>query len=86
MIVIIKSNWAPYCGTDYCDVLGNYDSLENAEKDASEYAWYWWESDHDDDSGFEDEGPDWTIEEYNPEEHDMLRSGGGSFEDDFAKT
>jgi hypothetical protein len=49
---------------------------------AADRAWETWEPDTDED-GIEDEGPDYWIEEYNPDEHDMLRAGGGSFEDDF---
>ena len=76
MKVVINGNWGPYIGTEYCDALGIFDSLENAELAALAYAWNLWE-------GSEDEGPDFWIEEYNPQHHDQLRSGGGSFEIEF---
>ena len=37
--VIIRGNWAPYVGTDYCEALGVYDTLEEARADAEQYAW-----------------------------------------------
>ena len=86
--VIIQGSWAHYVGTDYCDALGIYNKLEDAWEDAKTYAWDRFEEDPEDyneDTGeYEGEGPDYTIKEYNPEEHDMLRAGVGSFEDDFA--
>lgn len=87
MRVIIRGNWAHYVGTDYCDALGIYDNLEDARQEAEDYAWDHFEEDPDsygDDGEYEGEGPDYYIEEYDPEIHDMHRSGGGSFEDDFA--
>jgi hypothetical protein len=69
-------------GTDYCDALGTYDSLAAAEDDAMTYAWDHWEEPEE--SDFEDEGPDYFIEEYDPEKHDRLKAGGGSFEGEFA--
>lgn len=82
MKVIIKGNWAPYVGTDYCEALGIFNSLEEAQDAAADYAWDRWEE-QDEDQGFEDEGPDYYVEEYDPAEHDMHRAGGGSFEGDF---
>ena len=89
MRVIIRGNWAPYVGTNYCEALGVFDSLE--DKDcrgaAEDRAWETWEDDDntDEETGeYEGEGPDYYVEEYDPDEHDMLRTGGGSFEDDFA--
>lgn len=85
MRVIIQGNWAPYIGTDYCDALGIYDSLKDAQNDAEDYAWDMWEGDYEaEESGIEDEGPDFWISEYEPEVHDRLKAGGGSFEEDFA--
>lgn len=81
--VVILGSWAPYVGADYCDALGVYDDIEEAWPDASDYAWDRWEPGEMDEDGFEDEGPYYTVEEYNPEQHDMLRAGGGSFQDDF---
>lgn len=83
MKVIIKGNWAPYVGTDYCEALGIFDSLEEAQDAAQDYAWDRWEGCYDDCDGIEDEGPGYYVEEYNPAEHDMLRAGGGSFDGDF---
>lgn len=82
MRVIIRGNWARYVGTDYCDALGIYDSLEDAQSDAEEYAWNIWEDDEDDyeDGEYVGEGPDYYVEEYDPEVHDGHKSGGGSFE------
>lgn len=82
MRVIIRGNWAPYVGTDYCEALGIYDSLEAAGHDAQTRAEESWEPDED---GFDDEGPDYWVEEYNPDVHDMLRAGGGSFADEFER-
>ena len=82
MRVIIRGNWAPYVGTDYCEALGTFDSLDAAMDVAADRSWETWEPDTDED-GIEDEGPDYWIEEYNPDKHDMLRAGGGSFEEDF---
>lgn len=84
MKVIIKGHWSDCVGTDYCEALGVYDSLEAAQSDADSKAWDMWEPQDDDNDGFE-VTPDYYIEEYIPGEngHDMLRAGGGSFEDDF---
>lgn len=82
--VIIRGNWSNCVGTDYCDALGVYPNLESAYDDAEEYAWNLWQPQDEGDTGIEDEGPDYSIEEYNPVEHDMHRAGGGSFEDDFS--
>jgi hypothetical protein len=89
MRVIIKGNWAPYVGTDYCEALGVYDNLEQARQDAEDVAWERWEDcdNEDEETGeYVGEGPDFYVEEYIPGEdgHDMERAGGGSFEDDFA--
>lgn len=87
--VVIQGNWAPYFGTDYCDALGIYPNLEAAWEDAKCYAWDRWEPDEpeeqEDDNGFEDEGPDYYVAEYDPDLHDMLKAGGGNFADDFAR-
>jgi hypothetical protein len=80
--VIIHSNYSPYAGSEYCAALGSYPSLEDAQGDATDYAYDRWES-WEEDEDFEDEGPNYWIEIYNPEIHDMLRPGGGSFEEDF---
>ena len=83
MRVIIQGNWAPYVGTDYCDALGVYESLEAAQEDARTYAEERWEAPDEEEGGLEDEGPDYWVEEYDPDIHDMLRGGGGSFAADF---
>lgn len=86
MKVIILGNWSNCSGTDYCAALGNFDSLKAAEQAAMDYAWSTFENgEEDEDSLFEYDGPDYYIEEYNPEKHDMLKAGGGSHEDDFVK-
>lgn len=85
MRVVIKSNWAPYVGTDYCDALGIYDNLEEAQADAIEYAWDQWEGASDDGDDFEDEGPEAIVQEYDPEIHDCLKAGGGSFVEEFER-
>lgn len=87
MRVIIRGNWAHYAGTDYCDALGIYDSLADAELDALAYAWDHFEEEegsyNEDTDEYEGEGPDYYVEEYDPEEHDCHRVGGGSFADEF---
>lgn len=87
MRVIIRGSWARYVGTDYCDALGVFDSLHDAGEAAEEYAWNIFEEDPDDyeDGEYVGEGPDYYVEEYNPDEHDGHRAGGGSFEDDFIR-
>ena len=81
---VIKSNWAPYVGTDYCEALGVFDTEDQALAVGLEYAWDRWDYWPDDeDDCFEDEGPDVVVEIYDPEKHDMLKAGGGSFKDDF---
>lgn len=87
MRVIIRGNWSDCSGTDYCEALGHYPSLEAAWLDAEERAWETWEPQEQDEDGceIEDEGPDFHVEEYIPGEdgHDNLRAGGGSFEHEF---
>lgn len=90
--VVILGSWASYVGTDYCDALGIYPDLKAAREDAKDYAWNRWEPDEQEDeegnwtySIEDDEGPDYFIEEYDPEKHDMLKAGGGTFEDEFAQ-
>lgn len=86
MKVIIRGSWSDCVGTDYCDALGIFNSLEEAQDAAADYAWDCWQPQEqdDEDTAFEDGGPDYYVEEYNPAEHDMLRAGGGSFVDDFS--
>lgn len=79
---VILSNWAPYVGTDYCEYLGAYESEKDALSEAEDYAWDRWESECEEDDEWEDEGPDVVVEVYDPEKHDMLRAGGGSFQDE----
>ena len=73
-------------GSDYCDALGINDSVEEANDDGYAYACDRWEGPEDEEeSGIEDEGPDFYLEEYDPAKHDMLRAGGGSFADEFER-
>lgn len=83
--VIIRGYWANYVGTDYCEALGKYPSLDHpiCLNDASVFAHNGYEPEDEDETGIEDEGPDYWVEEYDPEVHDMLKMGGGSFEDTF---
>jgi hypothetical protein len=87
MRVIIRGNWTKYVGTDYTDALGIFDSLEDAQESAEDYAWSVWEDDADDyddeDGEYIGQGPDYYVEEYNPDKHDRHRSSGGSFENEF---
>lgn len=86
MRVIIRGNWAPYVGTDYCEALGIFDSLEDAARDADDRAWETWDDDdntNEETGEYEGEGPDYWTEEYDPEKHDMHRAGDDSFEDEF---
>ena len=85
MRVITRGNWSNCVGTEYCYALGTYSSLEAAESDAEDIAWENWEPADEPDTNFgtEDEGPDYWIEEYDPDVHDMHKAGGGSFEDEF---
>lgn len=79
MHVMIRGNWANYVGTDYCYYLGEYESLDAAAEDAKCVAYENWEPDEETD--FDDEGPDdYWVEEYNPDEHDGLKAGGGEWD------
>ena len=80
MHVMIRGYWANCVGTDYCDYLGEFDSLEDvdAKGAAEDYAWDIYEPDEDVDD-FDDEGPDYSLEEYDPKKHDGLKAGGGDF-------
>lgn len=55
--------------------FGDFYSMDDAESLK--------ESDEWDDRSFCDEDLEYTWEEYNPEKHDMHRSGGGSFLEEF---
>lgn len=90
MRVIIKGNSARYVETDYCDALGIFDDVESkdCQEAANDYAWNNWEDDeedYDEDGEYVGEDPDYYVEEYDPEKHDMHRSGGGSFADEFER-
>lgn len=84
MRVIIQGSWNNYVGSEYTDALGEFESLYSPEcqNAAADYAWDIWSTDREDDE-YLDEGPDYYVEEYDPEKHDCLRAGGGSFADDF---
>lgn len=79
---VMKSYYGPYVGQDYMEALES-DNLRDAEEEAEQIAWDNWESPEETD--IEDEGPDWIVKEYDPEKHDMYKSGGGSFEDQFKR-
>lgn len=87
MRVMMWSHWHPNSnGTDYWEALGIYDSLKEAEDDAQQTAndrYEWPSEEEEEESGLETEWPDTVVEEYDPTKHDMLKAGGGSFEDDF---
>lgn len=89
MRVMITSHWHPNSnGTEYTEALGIYPDIRAAEKDAYDYACdrYEWPSEEEqEEDGIACEGPDVIVEEYDPDEHDGKRIGGGSFEDDFAE-
>ena len=87
--VVIRGNWAPYVGTDYCHALGVYPSISDNAclEDAHLFAQETWEGpeEGEEEDGIMSEGPEYWVEAYDPDTHDMLRGGGGSFEEDFAK-
>lgn len=89
-----------YAGMDACDALLVEDSatedeiqeeawqlaIEHAESyGIYPYEEYADEEDFDADSDSYSHNIDAWTEDYDPRKHDGLRSGGGSFEDDFAK-
>jgi len=86
--IVIRGDWSDCVGTDYCEALGIYEvddkggPCNDAWDDAAQVAWDKWEPQNPVDV-WEDEGPDYYIEVYDPEKHNMLRGGGGSFETDF---
>lgn len=88
MRVIMWSHWHPNSnGSEYWEALGEYPDLKSAEADAREEAWNRYEEPsqvEQDEDGWEDEGPEWFVEEYDPEKHDR-HSIGGSFENDFQR-
>ena len=85
MKIVILGSWSPYVGTEYVEALGIYPDMPDgsihpeAHRAAEVYAHNIWEPD---DEG-EDEGPDYSIEIYDPEKHDILKAGGGNFVTDF---
>ena len=92
--IVFWSHWHPNSnGTDYWDVLGIYPGYENdpkvreaAEGDAYEEAcqrFSWPSEEEEEESRCEAEGPDIVVEVYDPEKHDYLRTGGGSFGPEF---
>lgn len=83
---IIAFYSGPFAGTDSCAAFVVDNRLTDDQIVRWLEPWAWDEHDQwaDEDSDeFEEEGPDYHFEDYNPEKHDMLRVGGGSFEDDF---
>jgi len=90
MRVMMWSHWHPNSnGTDYWEALGLYDDLgKEAQEDAHQVAndrYEWPSEEEQEESGIETEGPDVMLEEYDPEKHDMLKAGGGSFADEFER-
>lgn len=79
---VILGSWSDCVGTDYCDYLGEYDTKEEAMKDAKDYAWNIWEPQEEDDEYALENGPDYSVEIYDPAIHDDQRAGGGSFQFD----
>lgn len=91
MRVIIKGA-GPTIGMDYCDALGIYDTLQQAEEDGFQYAvqhlesyGYDYDPEGEDDYETVTSEVDFELVEYDPEKHDMLKAGGGSFEGEFAR-
>ncbi len=79
-----------FVGTDSVEYLGQFENLAGAEavvhNHFQELHEMWLERDREDgdnDDFIAEEGPDCHVEEYDPEKHDGLRAGGGSFADDF---
>ena len=80
----------PFCGTDSCTPLLVSD--EATEDQISDMLLDWAYDEHENWVEYDDEGncleyagPDFHWEEYDPEKHDGLRVGGGSFEEDFER-
>lgn len=98
-IVVIGSG--PTVGMDYCDVLGVYPEdiadcqiLSEARDYALDYVSGYMEilaeePDYDDWEHYVDycyeEDIEYRFEEYNPEIHDMYKTGGGSFQEEFTR-
>lgn len=93
---IILQGAAKTVGTDFAEAVAFHDdvtedqldkaaweaSIENAEM----YGWSYTGSDElvdDEDDYISDSELDYYWEDYDPEKHDGLRIGGGSFEGDF---
>ena len=87
-----------YCGMDAYDALGVPEDWSSRQIDdevwsmACQHAesWGYPYADFEDEEVSEEDYQDWMSnhvdywwEDYEPEEHDMYRSGGGSFEKDF---
>ncbi len=85
----------PTVGIGAVEALGTFESFAKAEEALRGFFDDWhsnWEpepDDFDDEQDYHDAVADfWSdidcyVEEYDPEKHDMLRAGGGSFEEDF---
>ena len=95
---IIFTGYAKTVGTDFAQAELYEANVTNAQldEDAFQYSlqnaeMYGWEYiggdciyDDDYDNYVTDSELGYGWEEYDPEKHDMLRIGGGSFEEDFA--
>lgn len=86
---VFWSHWHPNSnGSDYWEALGFYEEheVETRTADAQQAAWDRYEEptqEEQDEDGMEDCGPEYLVEEYDPDKHDNLKSGGGSFQDEF---
>lgn len=65
-----------YMAVDHAESYGYYPSENGFSED---------EDEHEDSNDHYVDSIDGWAEPYDPKEHDCLRSGGGSFEDDFAR-
>jgi hypothetical protein len=97
--IIVHCDNSKSAGCDCYEALLVDDATSDDEIDeiafelACEQASHYWDvvdpsevdEDRDEDEVIYTDQIEATREEYDPEKHDMLRCGGGSFEDDFAR-
>lgn len=99
MRLILVLGSGPTVGMDYCDILGVYPDdvpdnqiLSEARDYALEHVSGYMEvlTDEPEEEGWQhyvdycyEEDIDYWIEDYNPEIHDMQKTGGGSFQEGF---
>lgn len=87
---VIAFYTGPYAGTDACGAFLVPANLDEAGVIDWIVDWAWneheqWVEYDENEDGIEDEGPSFWFEDYDAEKHDMLRMGGGSFEEDFER-